>query len=91
MTWPSPVRLKIAVPDYGLGHEGDRIEIWLRENLGAGNFARASATMIGGSAHAIYFLEPADALRFREAFPHVALADGTRSPAYTSPARRAGR
>jgi len=82
-----PVRLKIAVPGYGLGRESTRMTIWLRENIGVGNFAQGSTPTIGGSAHAIYFLEPADALCFREAFPDLALADGTQSPAYSSPSR----
>lgn len=83
-----PVRLKIAVPAFGLGGDLVRIETWLREHIGAGNFAQASAAAIGGSAHAIYFKEPTDAVRFREAFPCLDLADGTISPAYTSPLRR---
>lgn len=83
-----PVRLKIAVPAYGLGGDLDRINIWLRENLGAGNYAEGSTATIGGSAQAIYFIDPAHAVRFCEAFPHLPLADGTTSPAYTSPTRR---
>lgn len=83
-----PVRLKIAVPGNGLGETLVQMEIWLRENLGPGNFAQGTADALGVSAHAVHFLEPAHAQRFREAFPDLVLADGTTSLAYTSPVRR---
>lgn len=71
-----PVRLKIKVPDRGLGRLLDQMVEWLRENLAAGHYACHSAPSVGGSAAAFYFRDVDAALAFVQAFPEAVLADG---------------
>ncbi len=86
-----PVRVKIAVPAHGLGPAYDRMHDWLRCELGPGDYACHSAPGIGCDTAAFYFRTVPAARRFVDAFPDMALADGTQSPAFQSPARRTGR
>lgn len=69
-----PIRLKFAVPPFGLGKQLDEINAWLRNHLEPGAFAVHSARAFGGSAMAIHFLAIEDALQFRDAFPELPLA-----------------
>lgn len=86
-----PIRVKLAVPPYGLGVLADEMRQWLRTEIGSGQFAAHSAAAIGGAGVAFYFRTLGEAQRFRDAFPQVALADGTASITYTSPiGRKAG-
>lgn len=83
-----PVRIKLAIPDMGLGRDMDRIHGWLGQVLGAGNYACHSAPGLGCDTIAIYFRNTEAAARFTSDFPNLPLADGTLSPAYGSPVRR---
>lgn len=83
-----PIRVKFVVPPDGLGAVIDEMRQWLRSEIGTGQFATHAATGIGCSGVAFYFRTLDEARRFREAFPQVALADGTASIAYTSPLGR---
>ncbi len=80
-----PVRVKLAVPPRGLGRLLDDILNWLVREIGFGEFAHHSGQTIGGSSKDIYFRDAVSAQLFLEAFPAVALADGTQSPAYYRP------
>lgn len=81
-----PVRVKFAIPPW---HQGwsttyDRMHEWLARELGTYRHAWHGARVIGcGDAFAIYFRTPADAQRFVEAFPDMALADGVGSGHYS--------
>lgn len=75
-----PVRLKIKVPDRGLGRLLDQMVEWLRENLAAGYYACHSAPGVAGSTAAFYFRDVEAALAFVRAFPEAELADGSLSP-----------
>jgi hypothetical protein len=83
-----PVRVKVAVPDYGMGRELDDIRDWLKAELGSDQFAVHPTPGLGGSAAAYYFRTVPAALRFFDAFPGLRLADGTLSPAYKSAVKR---
>jgi hypothetical protein len=74
-----PIRIKLAVPPYGLGPLLDDMQAWLRSNLPRDAFAVHSARTIGGDAVAIYFVAIDDAARFLAAFPSATLAYGSRS------------
>jgi hypothetical protein len=88
-----PVRVKFAVPGSGIASIGDtlsqRMREWLASELPPGDHAWHAAQSLGTHATAIYFRRVSDALRFVEAFPEFALADGTRAAAYTRPGRKA--
>jgi len=79
-----PVRVKIAVPREGFGQAINEPLIWLKTNLGAGNFAHHTATTLGGSAVGFYFRDVEGAQAFVRAFPQLILADATESIAYSS-------
>jgi hypothetical protein len=61
---------------------------WLNNNVGSERFSQAATGTLGGNATAFYFLCLEDARRFMETFGDLKLADGTTSPAYTSPTKR---
>lgn len=84
-----PVRVKFVVPSGGLGGVSDRLHVWLQEELGGREYAVHSAQSIGCQAIGIHFRTSEAAQRFIGAFPELQLADGTGSPAYVSPAKRA--
>lgn len=86
-----PVRVKLAVPPHGLGPAYDRMHDWLRRELGPGDYACHAAPGVGCDTAAFYFRTVPAARRFVDAFPDMALADGTMSPAFQSPARHTGR
>ncbi|NBB26277.1 hypothetical protein GVM20_14185 [Porphyrobacter sp. SLTP] len=78
-----PVRVKIRVPDTGLGTMLDRMMAWLRANVPAANFACHSAPGLACSTAAFYFRNVETAQAFVSAFPDADLADGLASPAYS--------
>lgn len=80
-----PIRVKVAIPERGMGMLTDAYYKWLNDNLGAGEFANHSNTTIGGSATAFYFRDLDNAREFMSAFPMLELADGTTAVSYTSP------
>lgn len=82
-----PVRVKVAVPKFGLGKLIDEIDCWLQAELGRGNFATHGAPGIGCDTAAFYFRTVDAAQSFIAAFPAAKLADGTTSPAYKSAAK----
>lgn len=84
-----PVRVRIVVPPRGLGQMLDLMQIWLRAEIGTGNFATHSSAALGSDAMAIYFRSLADARRFLERFPDLRLADGLGASSYQSPYRPA--
>lgn len=86
-----PVRLRIVVPPHGLGPLLDTMHQWLRADIGTGNFASHSSAGLGCQGMAIYFRTVADARRFTDAFPQVALADGIKAVSYSSPYRSPSR
>lgn len=86
-----PVRLRIVVPPRGLGRLLDTMHEWLRTDVGTGNFASHSSAGLGCQGMAIYFRTVADARRFTDAFPQVALADGIKAVSYSSPYRSPSR
>ena len=88
-----PLRILIHVPGSGLGRLMDEMHTWCRDNLPPGDFANHGGGSIsfGGQASAWYFRRVEDVAAFLAANPHVELADGTTSKAYTSPAFPFGR
>lgn len=87
-----PVRVKIVVPEGGLGSAANAMHDWLKRELGPGRYAYHSAGIVAGQqASALYFRSTADAEDFRAAFPELELADGTASVTYVSPAVRSMR
>ena len=80
-----PVRVKVAIPERGMGMLSDQYLGWLNNNLGAGDYADHSSTTTGGSATAFYFRDLDNARAFLAAFPMLELADGTTSVSYSSP------
>lgn len=79
-----PIRVKIRVPDNGLGQLLDRMMAWLREHVPAVDFACHSAPGLACSTAAFYFRDLETAHAFLSAFPAAELADGIASPAYRS-------
>jgi hypothetical protein len=77
-----PVRVKVRVPDSGLGATLDRMMAWLRGNVQALDFACHSAPGLACSTAAFYFRNLETAQAFVNAFPTAELADGVISPAY---------
>ena len=79
-----PVRVKIRVPENGLGAPLDRMMAWLRVNVPALDFACHSAPGLACSTAAFYFRNLETAQAFVSAFPAAELADGVASPAYST-------
>lgn len=79
-----PVRLKIRVPDTGLGSMLDRMMAWLRANVPAVDFGCHSAPGLACSTAAFYFRNIETAQAFVSAFPAAELADGIASPGYST-------
>ena len=79
-----PVRVKIAVPDCGLGSDLNAAVDWLAEHVDRGGYACHSMPGFACDTFAVYFRTPVDAQAFVSAFPMFELADGTLSPAYRS-------
>ena len=77
-----PVRVKIRVPDGGLGKMLDGMIDWLKANVPAADYACHSAPGLACSTAAFYFRNVATANAFVSAFPAAELADGIISPAY---------
>jgi hypothetical protein len=75
-----PVRVKVVEnihgPDWLRLSEA---QAWLREHVGAGNYATHTQPGFGAHTRAFYFRTTADAHRFAETFAHFVLADGTES------------
>lgn len=77
-----PVRVKIRVPDTGLGKALDGMIDWLRANVPAAEYACHSAPGMACSTAAFYFRNVETAQAFVSAFRAAELADGLTSPAY---------
>ncbi len=84
-----PVRVKLRIPQCGLGVRLDDAHRWLSCEVGTGNYAVHPAPSVGGNAMAVRFLNLEGARHFLAGFPDLKLADGTLSPAYSSPAQEA--
>ena len=83
-----PVRVRIVIPDYGLGRALDKMYRWLTERVGREGYAvHGGSRGPSGDRIAIYFRHPAPALAFVAAFPMLQIADGTVLPGYTTPNR----
>lgn len=52
----SPIRIKLAVPPYGLGRLANDTREWLHTNVAPAAFAIHSARAIGGSAMVVHFV-----------------------------------
>lgn len=79
-----PVRVKVRVPDEGLGKALDDMHRWLKENAGAFDFACHNQPGFACSTAAFYFRDTGMAVAFTQAFPEAELADGVASAAYRS-------
>jgi len=75
-----PIRVKIRVPDDGLGKMLDCILAWLRDHCEPGSYACHSAPGIACSTAEFYFLDIDTARSFLCAFPEAELAAGLRPP-----------
>ncbi|MDC8755196.1 hypothetical protein OIK40_11155 [Erythrobacter sp. sf7] len=71
-----PVRVKIRVPDGGLGKLLDGMTDWLRANVSAAEYACHGAPGLACSTAAFYFRNIEIAHAFVSAFPAAELADG---------------
>ena len=80
-----PVRIKIAVPEGGLGYALNAAENWLAREIGVGGFAVHSVPALGTDATAFYFRDVETAKDFVDAFPDLRLADGTLFQHYDTP------
>lgn len=81
-----PVRLRLEVPRNGMGLTLNEIYRWLRDEVGAGNYAVHSSAALGGDGLGIYLRDVECARAFAARFHDLPLADGTLSVAYSSPA-----
>lgn len=81
-----PIRVKLRVPDLGLGTVLIEMLRWLRSEVGENNFAYHDAETLEGEALALHFRRFQDLAAFLRAFPKLDIADTTTSRAYTSPA-----
>jgi hypothetical protein len=86
-----PIRLFVLVPEDGFASLGPELDPhrWLVRHVTAREFAWHTGPRnpyIPRDHAAVYFRSIEVAARFLEAIP-VKLADGTRSPIYTTPAR----
>lgn len=88
-----PIRVKLRVPDLGLGKVLVEMLRWLRTEVGECNFAYHDTETLEGEALALYFRRIQDAAALLSAFPKLETADTTTSRAYSSQAllkKRAG-
>ncbi|WP_176083098.1 hypothetical protein [Martelella sp. HB161492] len=69
-----PVRIRIAIPELGLGLRFDEIHRWLRARLGHTGFAMTGGTMPGFDATFIYFPDVLSAYDFMATFPDLEYA-----------------
>ena len=76
-----PVRVKVRVPDGGLGKLLDGMIAWLKANVPAAEYACHSAPGLACGTAAFYFRNVDTAHAFVCAFPAAQLADGLGSPA----------
>lgn len=85
-----PVRVIFAVPETGLGMKLDAIHLWLRHEVGLGDYAVHSGgrPTVGVDSMAIYFRHPKHAVALMAEFPSLKLHDGTTSESYYSPMLR---
>ena len=84
-----PIRVKFVVPPGGMRtlEVGISIHEWLQRELDHLAWAWGPAHSIARQATAYYFRSLDDAQRFVAAFPQLELADGVKSPVYTTPGR----
>lgn len=80
-----PVRIKLAVPQGGLGNRSDDLTHWLNHHVGRGQYARHGSGGTGMDAIGIYLKDVERAQALVKAFPDLTLADGTTSVTYSSP------
>ena len=84
-----PVRVKVRNPVGGPNWlPMAQAEVWLREHLGAGEYAHHGQPSFDCHAMAFYFRTVDAARSFLEAFPEFELADGTSSLQHIRSARR---
>jgi putative SOS response-associated peptidase YedK len=81
-----PVRVKLTIPDGGLGLRLNDIHRWLLTEIGSGHYAVHPAPSLGREALAIHLRGVECARMFLADFPDLDLADGTISRSYSSPA-----
>ena len=82
-----PVRVAFACTDAERHIRWTDAQVWLREHLGAGNFACHGLPNHCPYAMAFYFLTVADAARFVAAHPDYRFADGPGMVAHLREAR----
>lgn len=74
-----PVRVKVRVPDHGLGKTLDLMSVWLRDNVPAKDYACHSSPGVACTTAAFYFCDIDLAQKFVRSFPEAEMADGTGS------------
>lgn len=81
-----PVRLRIALPDCGLGKFGDTVRAWLESRIGSSDYAWHGGGFVAGKqCNTLYFRDADAACACLHAFPDLELADGTMARGYASP------
>ncbi|TNC70895.1 hypothetical protein [Rubellimicrobium roseum] len=85
-----PIRVKLWVPDMGLGPVLLDVLRWLRCEVGEANFAHHEGETLEREALAIHFRRIEDATAFLSAFPQLRLLDETTSRAYGTQVRTPG-
>lgn len=81
-----PVRVKLFIPENGLQRRLDDLHQWLTFEVGPGEYAVHSASGLAMDAIGVYFRDVEAARALVQAFPEMALADGTQHCVYTSAA-----
>ena len=71
-----PIRVKVRVPNTGLGTLIVEMELWLEATFGADGYGQGPAVAAGMDATAYHFMSIPDAQAFLHAFPKVELAAG---------------
>lgn len=88
-----PVTIRILVPEGGFQSLGraNNTDQWLHDQLGRGEYALTGHRSIIGDVVEFHFRSLDAALRFRERFPTLPLADETTGPLWWSPELPNGR
>jgi hypothetical protein len=72
-----PVRVKVRVPQNGLGNLHGEMTHYLNTNFGPAKAALHSATVLWGQGCAFYFVDLGSAVQFFDEYPGLQLADAT--------------
>ncbi len=81
-----PVRVRLKISANGFGSCLNDLHIWLNNEVGPGEYAVHSSPGLAMDAVGVYLRDVKCARQMLRAFPDLALADGTGSRVYSSPA-----